>query len=727
MRGLSFVIFALIAVLVCGCVALQPPGPHQKVIKVAISDPFQSATPGAAPVVLTAVVEEDPADRGVVWSLTIDGANCSPGCGTLVPSPPPSLTAIYTPPAMLSGADIMPTITAVSVTDPTKKASFTFTIQTSTPISVGLSGTFQSIFAAGPPQAILATVTNDNAGVQWTMTSAGTACSLTCGTLASGPAPSLGALYTPPPNLAASQNPVVTITATSVTDTSKNNSFSFTILEPSKFTYVFLLRGYDAAGIPLAMAGAFVVDSNGNITGGELDLNDGGKIAHIQPVLGNYVTEASFAGVTRASVTIANAVLPGTNVNPAFKYVLRGSQTDGEIIEFDGGGYLTAGTVRAQSGALGTVPAGAYIFGIDSDFPVGQRVVENGAFEIQTGNTVLGVTDISQAEGSTRIVNAPVTGSATPSDEFGRGTISLECNGTTTQYAYYVVNDARLNVFGSQLYLMQISGGFDFGTVLAGIAEGDTPSFDPPHAPYHTMILQITGMDFPAGSAIPSPDVAIGALTISPNNSATFTFDANDAGNVSTGVIIAGTLSAYDTNTGRGVISFPNGFTRGFVDTAVFYLFDNGNGFMVDGDVAGNGATRNKAFSGTLSRQLAGPFDASSLSGGLIAVSGASASPTIPNSEIALNADPASESASGIAYATSTEEGQFSDITVQMTYSVPDPVSGHGIGMVSAGFFGDFTPHTMLPVSYYFIGGNQLVWIGTQQGIPSGVTFVGPE
>lgn len=725
MRSLISAVFALIAVLFSGCAQFLGGYSPEQAIHVAITNPFPSATVGTPSKVVTAVVQQNGGQAGVTWSLTVNGVNCSPTCGTLVPSPPPSLTAAYTPPAVVpQGAANTPTITATSVADTSKSASFTFSIRTLKGISVTLSGTFPFVFASDVAETITAEVENDNAGVQWTMTAAGgVPCTLACGTFLTAPAPSLEAIYTPPPNKSPAPYDTVTITATSVSDNSKSASFTFDIHEPVKFTYIFSLRGYDSAGMPLAMVGALVANPNGSITQGEMDINDAGNVTHIQPVQGKYETDTTFNGIIRAQLTIKNAVLPGTNINPTFRYVLRSNQIEGKIIELDGGGYLTAGTVQSQYGFDPSVPGGVYVFGLDSDAPVGRRTVENGAFEI-LGDSVQGVVDASQAGAAAPIANSPMTGIATPPDAFGRGTISFDIQGTTTQYAYYVVNGTRLNVYGSQLYLIQTGGGFDFGTVLAGTARGDGAYFDASTAPFGTSVVQMTGMDIPQGSNLPSTDVVIGAMTISQDNSVHLTFDSNDAGTVNTGATLTGTLSFYDPNTGRGVVSFPNGYTSGFVDTAVLYFFDTGEGFITDGDPTVNGGTRNKGFSGTLAQQHPAPFG---LSGPLLALGGASSSPSIPNAEVALSADSASGTLSGVVCASSTEANPICDASIQGTFTTGDPATGHGTAMIPGGFFGNFTPNLLMPASVYYVVGNRLVLIGTQAGTPSGVLFVEPD
>src|SRR5208282_4060475 len=107
------------------------------------------------------------------------------------------------------------------------------------------------------------------------------------------------------------------------------------------------------------------------------------------------------------------------------------------------------------------------------------------------------------------------------------------------------------------------------------------------------------------------------------DNSITLVFDSNNAGSVNVGNTVSGTLVSYDPNTGRGAVSFPGGFQAGFVDSAVFYLYDNGEGYFIDTDPSGAAGPTNKAFSGTLVQQLQGPFNAQSISGALIGISGA--------------------------------------------------------------------------------------------------------
>ena len=74
-----------------------------------------------------AMVQDDPANGSVTWTLTVGGTACSPTCGSLSNVVPGVVN--YTPPSSVPATpNNMPTITATSITDPTKSASDTFTL-----------------------------------------------------------------------------------------------------------------------------------------------------------------------------------------------------------------------------------------------------------------------------------------------------------------------------------------------------------------------------------------------------------------------------------------------------------------------------------------------------------------------------------------------------------------------------------------------------------------------
>ena len=126
----------------------------------------------------------------------------------------------YTAPTPISAAQTI-TITATSVADPTKSGSITATIQ---PIAVTVAPGNVTLFA-GETQQFAPTVTGaDNTAVTWTLNPPGT------GTLSNT------GVYTAPDPLGGASS--VTVTATSVADTSKFDTASVTLSPPVSPTFL---------------------------------------------------------------------------------------------------------------------------------------------------------------------------------------------------------------------------------------------------------------------------------------------------------------------------------------------------------------------------------------------------------------------------------------------------------------------------------------------------------
>ena len=725
-------LFALLSGLAAGCGGGSGSTPGKSVL-VAITNPFpnNSIQAGDAAVTLQAAVTNDPSNRGVTWSLSAANVACSPGCGTLVSTG--ALSATYTPPAT-APSNQQATITATSVSDPRQTFSFLFTIVPLT--SVSITNKFESIVAGNPGVTVAAQVNDDptNSGVTWTLTAGGTNCSPDCGTLAASATPSFAALYTPPATIpsGAAANP--TITATSVHRQAASDSFSFTIASAAslvKGNYAFLLRGYDSfSGAPMAMAGTIVTDGNGNLTNGEVDFNNGGGLTFVSPpVQGNYAVDTSFHGITKGTFEITSFHFPNSTITLKFKFVLSADGSHGRIIELDGSGYLNSGTIVKQDAtALGTQPSGNYAFGLDSDAPFAGRTVSAGQLVFGSSGITGGVLDQSKAaDPAPTYLGATLNSSTvTAPDANGRGTLTIDVAGDQTQYAYYVVN-------GERFELIQIDKGLNHGTVQAGIANkqkeltSDSVNF--------SSIIQVTGMDEPTNTSNVGPAVLIGLLNTTAGTSFTLNYDVNDIGNVTISHFTNGSIASFDPATGRAVISAPGDFQAGFVDSAVVYLYDQGAGFFVETDISTPDGTppdqtvTNYAFSGTLTPQTGLPYSPTTVSGNLIAGFGGSASPSIPNFELALNFDGSTGTYEAVGDLTSlpTQDGQATGIGFNGTYGLLNTSVGHGTLTVPAAVFGDFTSGTTVNASFYLIAPNQFVLIGVNSGQYSGIAFFEPQ
>ncbi len=726
--------FCKLAIVVALIAALSDcaGNPFSSPISVTVTNSFSSIQTGAAPVTLTATVSNDKHNAGLKWTLTLGNVTCSPACGSLTPAPSPSLTAVYTPP-MNVPTNQSATITVASAADPTKVFIFNFTIVAPPPvIEVTITNKFTTQAVGGSQVSVNATVTNDsmNAGVTWTLTAGGSNCSPACGTLTPSSVPpvaSFSADYVPPTTQPTGASASPTITATSVTDTTINDSFNFSIVSGAGLfngQYAFLVRGYDIAGSPMAMAGSFTTDGNGNITGGELDFNDGGGVTSIpSPIEGTYTTDTTFNNVVRGTLTISSYTFPNSGNHIVLKFVLSADATRGRILELDGSGFINSGTLLRQDPAALTAAsvAGSYAFGVDSDAPVGGRTVEDGQLVIAQGGAVTGIVDQSKAGDATPTYSAtPIAAgsTATGPDASGRGTLSITAGNTTSLYAYYLVNAGHLD-------LIQIDPGHTFGTVQAGMALAQAQLTASSVNTIGPSVLQMTGMDSPTGTQNIGPDVIIGDMSILSGTTFNVTFDSNDLGNILTNHPAPGTIASFDPTTGRGVITVIGGFNTGFMNSAVFYLYDAGKGFIIDADPSTNTGITNNAFSGTFTTQTQNFV----LSGNLIGGSVGSAIPDIPNFEAALNVNGQTGAATAMGDLTSlpSELGNVPNVSFAGTFLITNFPLGYGTATLPAGLFTPTASSQPGPASFYMLGPNQFVLIGTQNGIYSGISFFDPE
>jgi len=699
---------------------------------------FSTIQANSAPVQLIAVVSNG--EHGVKWTLSIAGSNCSPDCGTLVPASKLSSNqvATYTPPQVPPTNQIA-TITATSVHDTRVKFTFNFTILPTTAVSVAPK--FTSVIIGGPAVSVTATVTNDpaNAGVSWTLTAGGSNCSPACGVLTVPPDTPLVASYLPPATLpsGAAANP--TITASSVSNPNASDGFSFTINDTIALlngSFAFLLRGFDVAGSPMVMAGSVTADGKGNISSGEFDVDNDGGITHApSPLTGTYALTAT-NGVFRGAITITNFKFPNSTSNIVLKFVLSADGTNGSVVELDGVGYRNSGTIQLQDpSAISAAPSGPFAFGLDSDAPIGGRTVEVGQIVFGPAGTVSGLVDESKAaDPSPRYSAAPIdSGTVSSPDSSGRGTLSLTVAGTTSQYAYYVVNSKQLN-------LIQTDPSPTLGTAQGGVARQQQSLTA--NSIFGNSVLQWTGMDAVPGTQEIGPSVLIGVMNVAPGNENgsffNLEFDSNDIGIILAVHPATGFVSTFDPSTGRGHIHVAGGFQTGFVNEATFYLYDQGAGFIIDSDISTPDGTppdqtsTNNAFSGTFLAQSKPPFTmSSSISGVVILRSGASAIPLIPNISAGFSVDVQDGILNGIGDLTSSDSqtGNAPDVQFTGQYLFPNgtSTSGRGFARFPAPFFGDFSSSNPRNAVFYMIGPNQFVLIGRDSGVNSGVSFFTPE
>jgi hypothetical protein len=447
-------LFGLAALTLCltscgGSSAPAAPTPPAA-ISVTLNSPPTTVVASATINNLAATVANDSKNGGVNWTVTCG----SSACGSFNPTSTASgaVTTYTAPAAVPTGGSA--TITATSVSDTTKSASATITITAPPPPAIAVT------FNPQPPASLLvsattsltAVVTNDSKGVNWTVTCGSTPCGSFNPT---GTASGAATIYTAP--AAVPTGNTVTITATSVTDTTKSVSAKITIVPPilADGTYVFHLSGHDApSGLAAGayfVVGAFTV-KGGVITGGEQDFRD----------LNNKFTDnlvASGCSLTNAGGNI-QIVLATANTKVGSNGIetLRGtlvSSTRVLISEFDAIAAAT-GSVDLQTSAA--TPSGGYAFalsGLDKLTSPSMLAI-GGVLNFNAGALAVSGSVYDYNDGSTTIVQAQPfsSGSVNTPDAFGRVSFSLTTPSTSTVPAFvltgYIIGTNQIELVESQ-------------------------------------------------------------------------------------------------------------------------------------------------------------------------------------------------------------------------------------------------------------------------------------
>ena len=223
----SAVLAAIFTFLVAGC-ATSPFGNQPSNSQVTIDLKITSSTVTTSGTVQFTATVQNASDTNVIWKVNgIVGGNST--VGTIS-------NGTYTAPFTVPNPAIV-TILAAAEANPAKTASAQITITAPAPISVNVAPTPASV-QASQQQSFTATVTNDsqNLGVKWTLSGPG--CSgATCGTLSASASASGAAIsYTAPASVPTPAS--VTLTATSVADSTKSSSAAITVTAPPAIAVV---------------------------------------------------------------------------------------------------------------------------------------------------------------------------------------------------------------------------------------------------------------------------------------------------------------------------------------------------------------------------------------------------------------------------------------------------------------------------------------------------------
>jgi hypothetical protein len=208
-------------------------------------------------------------------------------------------------------------------------------------------------------------------------------------------------------------------------------------------TYSFYAAGTDADDFNYTLAGSVSIDSNGNVTSGVQDFNDGGGAVN-----GVTSPEPSGDSITGGTLSVTSGTQQGT-LTLVTNNALLGTETlavnfantnHALIAEFDGNA-TSVGSLDLQT-SISTMPSGAFSFaGAGADVN-GNQVVAGGIFTI-TNTGLSGTIDVDDDF-------APQSGTAfsatvgSPNSTTGRGTLTNSAFGISV--VYYVVGPEAIRI-----------------------------------------------------------------------------------------------------------------------------------------------------------------------------------------------------------------------------------------------------------------------------------------
>jgi hypothetical protein len=396
-----------------------------------------------------------------------------------------------------------------------KTLSISGTLPSTGTVGAAYTGTLSAVGGVAP---YTWTVTGMPAGVPPTAST--TATETVMGTPTSAATSTVSVSLSDSSGLSASQTFMVVISpaAALVPCTPRGNESALTASAP----FAFLVKGFDANGSPISIAGSFTPNGDGTIKASSVDYT-GFSTGHVQLSVNLAMSSYYFGSDNRGCLTLAVSAVQAAaqsarkaGVAPQFKRIsarkerteaalatpplsivfsfVLGEKTgsgfqSGRIIEFDStatGGSLTEGKIHVQTPADFTLASlqPNYAFGVDGWDPTVNRIALAGTFINASGALSGGVADYNdlglepsvsgELDGGTGTINATIDGST------GRGTGSLSVPlGENTflafNFSFYIVN-------GSDFYILSTdppTAVADSSGLLSGQALATNASFTP--------------------------------------------------------------------------------------------------------------------------------------------------------------------------------------------------------------------------------------------------------
>lgn len=395
------------------------------------------------------------------------------------------------------------------------------------------------------------------------------------------------------PAVAGTSGFTVMVTDSSVPSQTATRSLSITVNDAGAHNtelsgrYAFLLSGYGTQGSRVGVAGSFVADGSGAITGGVEDVNDSSTAP--QPGLAIISGSYSLGADNRGIITFTNSAGSTYTMAIAMGNLIGGTAESGSAVEFDSSGFLMSGIIDWQNSAafLKAAVVGDYAFGFNGSDMAGSRLAVAGQFTADGSGGISGGVFDADDDG-TPTVSAPLVGTSAYAVDTTTGRCTATLDGISpapAHYSCYVVSAGKL-------LALSIDTASTSGLVTGQIAAQSG-------GPYSNSSLNSTvvvGVDTATASG---SQLMLGAVTFDGSGNASFSLDENSAGAL-TSVTGSGTYTPPDAATGRFTLTPPQGMS-----SLAGYLISANQAFVVGAD---SGVT-----TGTFEAQSGGPFTNSSL------------------------------------------------------------------------------------------------------------------
>lgn len=319
-------------------------------------------------------------------------------------------------------------------------------------------------------------------------------------------------------------------------------------------SYAFQSLAASSSGT-LGAAGVFAGDGAGDITGGMEDVNDGQNVESKMPVTGSYSVDST----GRVTATINASGSTGSMTSQLAMYLVSGDRA--VFVNTDNTGAAGVGVAEKQQTASfsNSALSGDFVYmstgepATEGNFSLG-RLTADGS-----GGISAGVLD--QNDGGTVNQAVSFTGAySIPATDQGRGTASLTTSNGTVNFIFYVVSDKKAFVVSAD------TSSVEGGQLLAQEPFSNS-SFQGNFA------FSLRGFD-----TLGEVDV-VGGFGADGSGSLKGTEDVNDAGTLSSKVLLTGTYSVGQD--GRGQVTVTAG---GIVSAYDIYVADSANAFLIGTD-----------------------------------------------------------------------------------------------------------------------------------------------